>query len=227
MDDGYVQVLDEQQDVGSGVGPADADVAEPAGQAQGDAAGFVDLVVADAVVGVGAAVASGAGLGQGRVEGRAGRAVRQGPVRPVVVVELDELVQQDATTAAQRRAGPLARAPEPMRRGCRCPPLSRTTSGPGAPAPPSCASRRPAGSSRRSAAACAGGRLRARPGARVRRTVAGHRHDPPPGGGTPVGWYVNVPARRERSRSPWDIGWLSQPVLSRQRRVRRWRRLQL
>ena len=42
--------MDEQDDVGSGVGSADADVAQLAGDAQGDAAGFVDLVVADAVV---------------------------------------------------------------------------------------------------------------------------------------------------------------------------------
>jgi hypothetical protein len=39
--------VDEQDDVGSGVGSADADVAESAGEPQRDAAGFVDLVVAD------------------------------------------------------------------------------------------------------------------------------------------------------------------------------------
>ena len=37
-----VEVLDEQDDVGSGVGSADADVAELAGDAQGDGAGLVD-----------------------------------------------------------------------------------------------------------------------------------------------------------------------------------------
>gem|GEM_PF-3426883 len=59
--------LDEQDDVGSGVGSADADadadVPKLAGDAQGDAAGFVDLVVADAVVGVCAAVGAGVALG--------------------------------------------------------------------------------------------------------------------------------------------------------------------
>jgi hypothetical protein len=59
--------LDEQDDVGSGVGSADADVAESAGDAEGDAAGFVDLVAADAVVGVGAAVGARGGLGTTRV----------------------------------------------------------------------------------------------------------------------------------------------------------------
>ena len=71
-----MEVLDEQDDVGSGVGSADADVPELAGDAQGDAAGFVDLVVADAVVGVGAAVTAGGGLGQRGVDGGGGRAVR-------------------------------------------------------------------------------------------------------------------------------------------------------
>jgi hypothetical protein len=65
-----VEVLDEQDDVGSGVGSADADVAESAGDAQGDAAGFVDLVVADSVVGVGAAVAAGGGFREGRAPAR-------------------------------------------------------------------------------------------------------------------------------------------------------------
>src|SRR5580700_4001542 len=55
-DDADVQVLDEQEDVGSGVGPADADVVELAGVAEGDGTGFADDVGADAVVGVGGAV---------------------------------------------------------------------------------------------------------------------------------------------------------------------------
>jgi hypothetical protein len=37
VDDGDVEVLDEQDDVGSGVGSADADVAEAAGDSQGGA----------------------------------------------------------------------------------------------------------------------------------------------------------------------------------------------
>src|SRR4051794_41697481 len=55
VDDGDVQVLDEQDDVGSGVGSADADVAQAPGDAQGDAASLVDLVAAGAGVGVGSA----------------------------------------------------------------------------------------------------------------------------------------------------------------------------
>ena len=42
VDDSDVEVLDEQGDVGSGVGSSDADVAELAGYAQGDGAGLVD-----------------------------------------------------------------------------------------------------------------------------------------------------------------------------------------
>jgi len=75
--DGDVEVLDEHDDVGSGVGSADADVVELAGDAECDAAGFVDLVVADAVVGVVAAVTAGGGLGQRGVDGCGRRAVRQ------------------------------------------------------------------------------------------------------------------------------------------------------
>ena len=59
VDDADVEVVDEHDDVGSGVGSADADVVESAVEAQGDVAVVVDAVVADAVVGVGAAVAVG------------------------------------------------------------------------------------------------------------------------------------------------------------------------
>jgi hypothetical protein len=62
VDDADVQVLDEQQDVGSGVGPADSDVVEASGVAEGDFAGVVDAVGADSVVGVSVAAAGG-GLG--------------------------------------------------------------------------------------------------------------------------------------------------------------------
>ena len=68
VDDADVQVLDEEQDAGSGVGPAGADVVELSVVAQGDQAGGVDAVGADAVVGVGGAVA-GAGFGAGGVGG--------------------------------------------------------------------------------------------------------------------------------------------------------------
>ena len=62
VDDADVEVLDEQDDVGSLVGSSDADVAEFAVHAQGDGAGLVDAVVADAVVGFGVAVLAGRGM---------------------------------------------------------------------------------------------------------------------------------------------------------------------
>ena len=93
VDDADVEVVDEQEDVGSGVGSADADVVQAAGMTQGDHAGVVDAVVADPVVGVGSRSA-GAGFGAGGVGGGGGGAVRQGPVRAVVVVGGDEAVEQ-------------------------------------------------------------------------------------------------------------------------------------
>jgi hypothetical protein len=74
------------------VGPADADVMEVAGVAEGDGAGDADDVGSDAVVGVGGAVAGG-GFGPGGVRGGRGCAVLQGPVRPLVVVIAGELVE--------------------------------------------------------------------------------------------------------------------------------------
>jgi hypothetical protein len=59
-----VEILDEQDDVGSGMGSADANVVQPAGHAQADTAAVVDAVVADSVVGVGVAVGGGLGLGR-------------------------------------------------------------------------------------------------------------------------------------------------------------------
>ena len=44
VDDGDVEVLDEESDVGSGVGSSDSDVVQAAVVAQGDHAGLVDLV---------------------------------------------------------------------------------------------------------------------------------------------------------------------------------------
>jgi hypothetical protein len=88
-----MQVLDEQQDVGSGVGSADADVVELAGVAEGDGAGCADDVGADAVVGVGAPVAGG-GLGPGGIRGGGGGPAGQGLVRPLVVVAGGEGVQE-------------------------------------------------------------------------------------------------------------------------------------
>src|SRR4051812_50160225 len=72
VDDADVQVLNEEQHVGSAEGSADADVVQAAGDAQRDAAGLVDLVVAEAVVGVPRAVGAGGGLGGGRVGGGRG-----------------------------------------------------------------------------------------------------------------------------------------------------------
>jgi hypothetical protein len=63
MDEPDVQVVDEQQGVGSGVGPADADVVELAAGAQGDGAGGGGDVTADAVMDVAAAIA-GVSLGR-------------------------------------------------------------------------------------------------------------------------------------------------------------------
>lgn len=68
VDDADVQVLGQDQHAGSGVGPADADVVQPPGQAQGDGADVVDAVAAHSVVAVGLA-AGGAGFGAGGVDG--------------------------------------------------------------------------------------------------------------------------------------------------------------
>ena len=85
VQDADVHVLDQERDVGSGVGAADADVVEAAAGAEREVAGFADFVVADAVVGVGAAVA-GDGFGPGVIDGGGGGLPGQGPVRPVVVI---------------------------------------------------------------------------------------------------------------------------------------------
>ena len=63
VDDPDVQVLDEHQDGGAGMGPADADVVEVSVVAEGELAVGVNAVGADPVVTVGGAVA-GAALGR-------------------------------------------------------------------------------------------------------------------------------------------------------------------
>jgi hypothetical protein len=63
VEDADLQVLDEQQDVGSGAGPADADVVQAAAGARADVAGFADAVAADALVGAGGPV-TGTALGR-------------------------------------------------------------------------------------------------------------------------------------------------------------------
>jgi len=55
--------VDEEDDLGSGVGSSDADVVESAVEAEGDRAAGVDDVVTDAVVGV----VAFAGVALGRV----------------------------------------------------------------------------------------------------------------------------------------------------------------
>jgi hypothetical protein len=69
VDHADVAVLDEEQDVGSGVGSADADVVQPAVVAQGDHAGVVDAVVADPLVGGWGVGGRRGGLGSGGVGG--------------------------------------------------------------------------------------------------------------------------------------------------------------
>ena len=78
--------------MGSGVGPADADVVEAAVVAQGDAAVVVEPVGADPVVVVGGPVAGG-GFGTRLVGGGGGGPVGQGAVWPLVVVDGGEGVQ--------------------------------------------------------------------------------------------------------------------------------------
>ena len=90
MDDPDVEVLDQQDDVGSGVGSPDADLVEPAVVAQGDLAGGVDAVAADPLVRRDGA--GGGGLGSGGV-GEGGGGPVEGAVRSVGVVVLGEGVQ--------------------------------------------------------------------------------------------------------------------------------------
>ncbi|WP_432870435.1 hypothetical protein [Microbispora rosea] len=94
VDHADVEIVDEQDDVGSGVGSPDADVVKPAADPQGDDAGVVDAVVADPGVGVAVAAVGRLGLGPGVVGRGGGGAVRQRPVGAVVVVGVDEAVDE-------------------------------------------------------------------------------------------------------------------------------------
>ena len=67
VDDGDVEFLDEQGHVGSGVGSADADVAQVAGNAKADGARFVDPVVTNPVVRIIAWCVAGGGFDAGCV----------------------------------------------------------------------------------------------------------------------------------------------------------------
>ena len=93
VDDPDVQVLDEHQDGGPREGPADADVVEFPVHPQGELAVGIDPAGAHAVVGVVGPVARSS-LRAGCVSGRGGRPVRQRPVRPLVVVNGGEGVQE-------------------------------------------------------------------------------------------------------------------------------------
>jgi hypothetical protein len=86
--------VDEHDDGGSGVGPADADVEESASVAEGDLALVVDDVAADALVVVELAAGGGSGLGQGVVDGGRGGTVGQRAVRALLVVEAGEEVEE-------------------------------------------------------------------------------------------------------------------------------------
>jgi hypothetical protein len=86
--------VDEQDDVGSGVGSADCDVVQAAGVADGDASGVVDAVVADAVVGVVAAAGAGQRRGQRVVDRGGGGPVWQESVGSALVVGVHEGVEQ-------------------------------------------------------------------------------------------------------------------------------------
>lgn len=89
VDDADVEVGDEQEDVGSGVGPADADVVETAVVAERDRAGLVDAVATDAQISVGARFAGG-GFGAALVGGGGGGATGVSGVGAVVVVAVAE-----------------------------------------------------------------------------------------------------------------------------------------
>ena len=66
VDDGDLEVLDQEQDGGAVPGPADADVVEASGSAEGDAA-VVDFVGADAVVGSVRGFGAWCGFGPGLI----------------------------------------------------------------------------------------------------------------------------------------------------------------
>jgi hypothetical protein len=92
VDDAHVAVGDEHDDAGSGVFVAEADVVEAAGVAKGDPAGLVDAVVADPVVAIGATVRGG--FGSGGVGGGGDGSTGERAVRPVLVVDVGEDVEE-------------------------------------------------------------------------------------------------------------------------------------
>src|SRR5689334_4634050 len=110
VDDADLKVLDEQEDAGSGVGSADTDAVEASAVAEGDLAGDVDPVGADSVVAVDAPV-PGRCFGSGGAGGGRGGPMRQGPVRPVAVVGVDEGVDQRLQLGQGGRLNPLGLQP--------------------------------------------------------------------------------------------------------------------
>jgi hypothetical protein len=93
VDDADVEVGDEHDPRGAGMGSADGDVVEAAVESEGDVAAVGDAVVTDAVVGVVAAV-TGASFGSGDVGDCWCAGVGQGAVRALVVVGVDEAVEE-------------------------------------------------------------------------------------------------------------------------------------
>ena len=85
VDDADLEVVDEQEDVGSGVGSADAYVVEFAVDAEGDDAGVVDAVLADSVVVVAGSVGGRGCFWSGLVGGGWGRLAGEGSVRAALV----------------------------------------------------------------------------------------------------------------------------------------------
>jgi hypothetical protein len=88
VDDFDVVVLDEDQDAGSVVDAADADVVQASVDAQGDGSGLAYAVGADAVVGVDAGC--WVGFGACGVDRGGGGAVWVGSVGSAVVVFVEE-----------------------------------------------------------------------------------------------------------------------------------------
>ncbi len=94
IDDAHFEVLNQQDDVGSGVGSSDPDVMQPAVDAERHGAGFVDAVVTDPVVGVGVPAVARQCFGHRVIERRRGRTMWQRSVGSAVVVVVDELIEQ-------------------------------------------------------------------------------------------------------------------------------------
>src|SRR5215472_1076387 len=93
VDDANIEVLDEQDDGGSGMGSTDADVEQAAGDPQGDLAGGVDHVMSDSAMVVECAAGHGRRFGPGVVHGGGGSPVGERAVWSLLVVELDEGVE--------------------------------------------------------------------------------------------------------------------------------------